>query len=38
MTYDKFIQLLKGLNSTDEVLVAIYNYFKNNVSYNYDQL
>ena len=38
MKYDDFIDFLRSQNTTEEVLLQIYNYFKNNVSYNYDQL
>lgn len=38
MNYDRFIEMLRNLNSTEEVLITLYNYFKNNVKYNYDQL
>ena len=38
MDYNKFIETLKNLNSTEEILLFIYEYFRKNVTYNYDQL
>ena len=38
MRYFEFIKTLKNLSSTEEVLIYIFNYFKNYVSYNYDEL
>ncbi len=38
MNYAQFIQNLGSLSSTEEVLVTLFNYFKDNVSYNYDEL
>lgn len=38
LNYDQFIQMLHSLNSTDEILLAIFEYFKKYVSYNYDEL
>lgn len=36
--YENFIEYLKQLNSCEEVLIAVYNYFVNNVKYNYDRV
>lgn len=36
--YNNFIATFKSMNSTEEILYAIFNYFKINVSYNYDEL
>lgn len=38
MNYDSFISELKSLDDTEKVLLALFNYFKDNVSYNYDEL
>lgn len=38
MNYEVFIEYLKTLESTEEVVSAVYNYFKNNVNYDYDLL
>ena len=38
MEYSRFIEILKSLNSTEEILLYIFAYFKEDVSYNYDQL
>lgn len=38
MNYEQFIKTLSSLSSTKEVLVALFNYFKDYVSYNYDEL
>ncbi len=38
MNYEQFIKILSNLTSTEEVLMVLFNYFKNNVSYNYDEL
>lgn len=38
MNYEQFITMLSNLSSTEDVLVAIYDYFKENVTYNYDEL
>ena len=36
--YQEFIEYLKYLNDTERIIYAIYEYFINYVSYNYDQL
>ena len=36
--YQEFIEYLKYLNDTEKILYAIYEYFRDYVSYNYDQL
>lgn len=36
--YENFIEYLKNLYDTEEVLIALYNYFKDNVKYDYDLL
>lgn len=36
--YQEFIEYLKYLNDTERILYAIYEYFRDYVSYNYDQL
>ncbi len=38
MKYEDFLNFLRNQKTTEEVLLQIYNYFRNNVSYNYDQL
>lgn len=38
MNYTIFIGMLSHLRTTENVLLFIYEYFKNNVTYNYDQL
>ena len=38
MEFKRFMEELKKLTSTEEVLLFIYAYFKKSVSYNYDQL
>jgi len=36
--YDSFIKTLRSIDNTMDILFAIFNYFKINVSYNYDEL
>lgn len=36
--YDSFIKTLRSMDDTVDILFAIFNYFKVNVSYNYDEL
>lgn len=38
MNYEQFIKMLSSLTSTEQILITLFNYFKNNVSYNYDEL
>lgn len=38
MNYEKFIEFLKQMDNTEEILIVLYNYFKENVQYNYDLL
>ena len=38
MNYNRFMELLKHFNTTEEVLVCLYDFFINYVTYNYDQL
>lgn len=38
MNYENFIEYLKTLESTEEIVIRIYNYFRDNVKYNYDIL
>ncbi len=38
VNYENFINYLKQLNSSEEVIIALYNYFKSNVQYDYDLL
>ena len=37
-TLDQFIEMLQNIGNTEDVLVAIYEYFKDSVKYNYDEL
>ena len=36
--YENFIEYLKQMDNTEEVIIAVYNYFKTNVNYDYDFL
>ena len=38
MDYEQFIQMLKMLDNTEQILITLFNYFKDNVEYNYDEL
>lgn len=38
MNYEQFIKMLSSLTSTEQILITLFNYFKNSVSYNYDEL
>lgn len=37
-TMDQFMEMLQNLGNTEDVLVAIYEYFRDFVKYNYDEL